>query len=101
MFNGIDLDHTADIQFHSCNLVCPPFLLSPYICHDGDTPIGGSTLEEAFEGQVMAMFGYITELDTVEIDHAQDLEFGIPDGMSTILHHLFVILRLVDERASL
>jgi hypothetical protein len=29
----------------------------------------------------MAMFGYITELDTVDIDHSQDIEFTVPDGI--------------------
>lgn len=40
------LDHTADIQIHSW----------------------GKDLSEAFELAVMGMFGYMTELDTVEID---------------------------------
>jgi len=46
-------DHTADIQLHSW----------------------GTTLAEAFEGQVMAMFGYMTDIKTVDIDPSVTFEF--------------------------
>lgn len=45
----VDLDHTADVQLHAW----------------------GSTLVEAFENVATAMYGYMTELDTVEIDLSQ------------------------------
>jgi len=43
---GSDLDHTADVQLHSWGL----------------------TVIESFEEQIYAMFDYISELSTVEID---------------------------------
>lgn len=47
------LEHTADVQLHSW----------------------GSTLAEAFESSAIAMFGYMTELDTVTIDDSLSFEF--------------------------
>jgi len=46
------LDHTADIQFHSW----------------------GPTLKQAFEQVIVCMFGYMTELDKVEIDETKTIE---------------------------
>ncbi len=46
------LDHTADVQLHTW----------------------GSNLTEAFEQVGMAMFGYMTEIDTVEVKYTFDIE---------------------------
>lgn len=61
-----DLDHTADVQLHAW----------------------GDTLEEAFEQCAMAMFGYMTEIDTVEISECQDVEADGHDILSLLFHFL-------------
>jgi len=60
------LDHTADVQLHAW----------------------GETLEEAFEQCAMAMFGYMTEIDTVEISESRDVEAEGHDMLSLLFHFL-------------
>ncbi|XP_021917472.1 protein archease [Zootermopsis nevadensis] len=60
------LDHTADVQLHAW----------------------GDTLEEAFEQCAMAMFGYMTEIDTVQICERQVVEADGHDMLSLLFHFL-------------
>ena len=48
----------------------------------------GDTLEEAFEQCAIAMFGYMTEIDTVEIKESQDIEAEGHDMLSLLFHFL-------------
>jgi SHS2 domain-containing protein len=48
----------------------------------------GDMLEEAFEQCAMAMFGYMTEIDTVEICHREDIEADGHDMLSLLFHFL-------------
>lgn len=64
------LDHTADVQLHSW----------------------GDTLKESFEQIAMAMFGYMTEIETVEplIEHELDVKLDEGDGdlLNMVYHWL-------------
>ncbi|XP_060114270.1 protein archease [Heteronotia binoei] len=60
------LDHTADVQLHAW----------------------GDTLEEAFEQCVMAMFGYMTDTETVEPLDTVEVEAEGHDMMSLLFHFL-------------
>mmetsp|Transcript_12818 Transcript_12818/g.22095 ORF Transcript_12818/g.22095 Transcript_12818/m.22095 type:complete len:208 (+) Transcript_12818:36-659(+) len=63
-YNYEYLDHTADIQFHTW----------------------GPKVEDAFAGAVVAMFGYITELDKVDIDESltREVQASAHDMMSLL-----------------
>ncbi|GJQ84857.1 hypothetical protein Trydic_g478 [Trypoxylus dichotomus] len=52
------LDHTADVQLHAW----------------------GQNLQEAFEQCGIAMFGYMTELDSVEIKQSAEIEAEVSLG---------------------
>ncbi|XP_065192643.1 protein archease-like [Sycon ciliatum] len=60
------LDHTADIQIHCW----------------------GDTLEEAFEQAVVAMNGYQTELEKIDMTSTQTVEAEGEDALSLLFHFL-------------
>lgn len=64
------LDHTADVQLHAW----------------------GESLEEAFEQCAMAMFGYMTELDRVEMTKVHHVEAEGHDLPSLLFHFLDELL---------
>ncbi|KAH0946361.1 hypothetical protein HN011_002805 [Eciton burchellii] len=66
------LDHTADVQLHAW----------------------GDTLEEAFEQCGMAMFGYMTDLNRVEITQVHQVEAEGHDLQSLLFHFLDELLFL-------
>ncbi|XP_059049307.1 protein archease-like [Achroia grisella] len=66
------LDHTADVQLHAW----------------------GDTLKEAFEQCGMAMFGYMTELEYVEIKEVSTIEANADDMMGLLYHFLDELLYL-------
>ncbi|CAD6992071.1 protein archease-like [Ceratitis capitata] len=66
------LDHTADVQLHAW----------------------GSSLQEAFEQCGMAMFGYMTDLDYVSIEHCFQLEAKGDDIEGLLFHFLDELLFL-------
>ncbi|KAL0127942.1 hypothetical protein PUN28_003300 [Cardiocondyla obscurior] len=64
------LDHTADVQLHAW----------------------GDTLDEAFEQCAMAMFGYMTELDRVQMTQVHHIEADGDDMESLLFHFLDELL---------
>jgi SHS2 domain-containing protein len=68
----LDLDHTADVQLHSW----------------------GDTLIEAFEQNGMAMFGYMTEIETVDIKEKHEIEYQADDLDGLLYHFLDELLFL-------
>lgn len=70
--NILDLDHTADVQLHSW----------------------GRDLNESFEQVAMAMFGYMTELDKVEILEKHQIEAESDDLEGLLFRFLDELLYL-------
>ncbi|KAJ8942865.1 hypothetical protein NQ314_009929 [Rhamnusium bicolor] len=66
------LDHTADVQLHAW----------------------GDSLKEAFQQCGIAMFGYMTELDSVEIKQSSEIEAIGHDLESLLFHFLDELLFL-------
>lgn len=64
------LDHTADVQLHGW----------------------GDNLTEAFEQVAMAMFGYMTEIDKVDIRMTMDIEAQAEDIVGLLFHYLDELL---------
>ncbi|XP_012219401.1 protein archease-like [Linepithema humile] len=64
------LDHTADVQLHAW----------------------GETLQEAFEQCAMAMFGYMTDLERVQVTQVQHVEAEGEDLLSLLFHFLDELL---------
>ncbi|XP_031572875.1 protein archease-like [Actinia tenebrosa] len=60
------LDHTADVQLHAW----------------------GDDLKEAFEQAVVAMFGYMTEIEKVDIEEEKTIEAEGDDMISLLFHFL-------------
>lgn len=66
------MDHTADVQLHSW----------------------GADLKEAFEQNGMAMFGYMTEIETVDILEKHEIEAQAEDLDGLLYHFLDELLFL-------
>ncbi|CAG9768968.1 unnamed protein product [Ceutorhynchus assimilis] len=66
------LDHTADVQLHSW----------------------GDTLKEAFEQCGISMFGYMTELESIEIKQCEEIEATGDDLEGLLFHFLDELLFL-------
>lgn len=66
------LDHTADVQLHAW----------------------GDDLKEAFEQVAVSMFGYMTELETVEMDRPEEITAQGDDLQSLLFHFLDEMLFL-------
>ena len=67
-----DLDHTSDVQIHSW----------------------GESIEEAFELAAVAMGGYMTDLDTVEMSEEQEINAEGHDLESLLFNFLDEVLFL-------
>ena len=70
----IDLDHTSDIQLHSW----------------------GDNMEEAFELSALAMTGYMTNLEYIEITQEEELNVGGHDIESLLFNFLDEVLFLFN-----
>ena len=66
------LDHTADVQLHAW----------------------GSNLQEAFENVAAAMFGYMTDIETVDMEVALEIEAEGEDIDGLLFHFLDEFLYL-------
>lgn len=66
------LDHTADVQIHSW----------------------GDDLKEAFEQAAMGMYGYMTEIEYVEISEVGTIEANGDDMLGLLFHFLDELLFL-------
>lgn len=55
VLTSLDLDNTADVQFH----------------------VWGNTLEEAFEHVALCMFNYITDITTITVDPAVTVVYEV------------------------
>lgn len=60
------LDHPADVQIHAW----------------------GDNLREAFEQSAMGMFGYMTDLETVDVEEVRELEAEAEDLQGLLFHFL-------------
>ncbi|XP_058958479.2 protein archease-like isoform X1 [Pocillopora verrucosa] len=69
------LDHTADVQLHAW----------------------GDDLKEAFEQVATAMFGYMTELTTVEIEKTMEITAQGDDMINLLFHFLDEFLFLMCD----
>ncbi|RWS27197.1 mutS protein 5-like protein, partial [Leptotrombidium deliense] len=53
-----------------------------------NTVKGGDDLKEAFEQCAVAMFAYMTDIETVEIKESQDIEITGDDMLSLLFQYL-------------
>lgn len=90
IFSSLDLDHTADVQY-----VASPTLVKWFAhVYFYRLHAWGDTLEEAFEHCVESMFGYMTELDTVDETESHEVEAKGEDMLSLLFHLLDEFLYL-------
>ncbi|KAI0224598.1 Protein archease-like [Lamellibrachia satsuma] len=50
--------------------------------------LGGDTIKEAFEQAAIAMYGYMTEIDTVDMVEKEEIEAEGEDMISLLFHFL-------------
>ena len=72
---NVDLDHTADVQFH----------------------VWGPSLNKAFENIAPCMANYITDLSTVTIDENTPVEFKVTGIITFISHLVFLERSCIDS----